>query len=152
MNKILVLCTGNSCRSQMAEGFLKHYGKGKVEAYSAGVEAHGKNPYALKVMAEIDLDISHQESETMDKYVNEKFDFVITVCDNAKQRCPIFPGATNVIHHSFPDPADATGTDEEKLVVYRKVRDMIGEYCKHFLLTMSPSRNIYGMVLISFII
>ncbi|MBN4062124.1 arsenate reductase ArsC [Bacteroidales bacterium AH-315-I05] len=132
MKKILVLCTGNSCRSQMAEGFLKKYAVGRAEVYSAGIEAHGKNPYAIKVMKEARVDISHQESETADKYLAHKIDHVITVCDNARELCPVFPNAKYVIHHSFIDPANATGNEEEVLNVYRKVRDEIESFCREF--------------------
>lgn len=131
--KVLILCTGNSCRSQMAEGFFRKYLGNEHEVYSAGVEAHGMNPYAMQVMDEAGVSIRNQQSEVMDKYFGQEFDYVITVCDNAKGRCPIFPGQVNMIHRSFPDPADATGTDAEKLVVYRTVRDMIEEYCKAFV-------------------
>lgn len=127
--KLLVLCTGNSCRSQMAEGFFRRYLPSTAEVYSAGVEAHGMNPHAMQVMDEAGVNIRNQQSEIMDKYFDMEFDYVITVCDNAKERCPVFPGSTKMIHHSFPDPADATGTDEEKLVIYRHVRDLIDKYC-----------------------
>ncbi len=131
--KILVLCTGNSCRSQMAEGFLKKYLGNKGLVYSAGVEAHGMNPYAMQVMDEAGCSIRNQVSEKMDKYLHVEFDYVITVCDNAKEHCPYFPGNVKRVHQSFNDPANAKGTEEEKLIIYRKVRDEIDVYCKNFI-------------------
>lgn len=116
----------------MAEGFLRKYLRDDDEVYSAGVEAHGMNPYAMRVMEEAGVPIDSQSSEVMDQYADVHFDHVITVCDNAKERCPVFPGAVNMIHQAFPDPADATGTYEEQLAVYRQVRDMIDAYCRAF--------------------
>jgi arsenate reductase len=124
--KILFLCTGNSCRSQMAEGFLKNYRKDwYVE--SAGISPKGLNPLAVKVMKEINIDISKQESKGVEDFVKTSFDYVITVCDNAKESCPIFPGKTKLIHWNLTDPAEAEGTPEEKLFVFRQVRDEIKE-------------------------
>jgi arsenate reductase len=124
--RILVLCTGNSCRSQMAEGFLRHYGGDKVEVYSAGLEPKGVHPLAIKVMAEIEMYISHQTSKHVNEFVGQKFDYVITVCDNAAKNCPVFPGAETKLHWPFDDPAGATGGEEEILAVFRRVRDEIG--------------------------
>ncbi len=136
MTRILILCTGNSCRSQIAEGFLKKIISGKkinAEVFSAGIEAHGLNPFAVKVMNEIGVSISQQQSKTSDKFLNENFDFVITVCDSAKENCPVFPNAKNKIHKNFSDPAKTTGTEEEILNEFRKVRDEIGKFCKKFM-------------------
>ena len=124
--KILILCTGNSCRSQMAEGFLKSFDE-SLEVYSAGTKPAEKvNPFAVKAMKEIGIDISQGIAENVDKYLDQSFDFVITVCDNAKETCPVFIG--NVKHHlhiGFDDPADAVGSEEEVMPVYRRVRDEI---------------------------
>lgn len=131
--KVLVLCTGNACRSQMAHGFLEHYSEGKFETYSAGVEVHGVNPWSIKMLAEKGLDISHYTSNHVDEYIDIDFDYVITVCDNAKESCPIFPSSAVKIHQSFEDPGKATGTDEEITNEFRKVRDEIDEFCKDFI-------------------
>lgn len=133
MKKILVLCTGNSCRSQMAQGYLQKYAVNKAEIYSAGVEAHGLNPRTVKVMAEDDVDISHHTSDKVDKYAGEKFDFILTVCNNAKENCPYFPGEAIRLHRNFTDPADATGSEEDILNVYRHVRDEIKDFSKQFI-------------------
>ena len=133
MRKILVLCTGNSCRSQIAQGYLQKFAGGNAEVYSAGVEAHGLNPRTVKVMAEDNVDISHHTSDKVDKYSGKKFDFIITVCDNAKENCPYFPGEAVRLHRNFTDPADATGTEEDILNVYRKVRDEIKNFSKQFI-------------------
>ena len=133
MKRVLVLCTGNSCRSQIAEGYLRHFAKGKAEVYSAGVETHGVNPRAVATMKEDDMDISHHTSNNINEYRDTNFDYVITVCDNAKERCPYFPSKAQLFHHNFPDPAKATGTEEEIQAQFRKVRDMIKEYCKEFV-------------------
>jgi arsenate reductase len=133
MTKILVLCTGNSCRSQIAEGWLKQFFKGKAEVYSAGLETHGVNPKAIKVMAEVKVDISNHTSDNLEKYLKIEFDHIITVCDNAQENCPVFPGKANRLHYNFPDPAKATGTDEAILDEFRKVRDMIRDYCENFV-------------------
>jgi arsenate reductase (thioredoxin) len=133
MKKILVLCTGNSCRSQMAQGYLQKYAGGKAEVHSAGVEAHGLNPRTVQVLAEDGVDISHHTSDKVDRYTGEKFDFIITVCDNAKENCPYFPGTAVRLHKNFTDPADATGSDEEILDVYRKVRDEIKNFSRQFI-------------------
>lgn len=131
--KILILCTGNSCRSQMAEGFLKHLDR-SLEVYSAGTRpANEVNPNAVKVMQEIGIDLSMQFPKLVDKFINEEFDFVITVCDNAKETCPVFTGKVqNRLHIPFDDPADAIGSEEEVLAVYRRVRDEIKEQFSKF--------------------
>ncbi len=123
--RILVLCTGNSCRSQMAEGFFRHFGEGRIEAYSAGSEPHPVNPKAIEAMKEIGIDISTHTSKHLAGYLSEKFDYVITVCDNANKTCPTFPGDAVRLHWPFADPATAVGTDEEVLAVFRRVRDEI---------------------------
>ncbi len=124
--RILILCTGNSCRSQMAEGFLKSFDE-NLEVYSAGTKPAEKvNPFAVKAMKEIGIDISIGIAENVDKYLSQSFDYVITVCDNAKETCPVFMG--NVKHHlhiGFDDPADTVGSEEEVMPVYRRVRDEI---------------------------
>ncbi len=131
--KILVLCTGNSCRSQIAHGYLQLFGEDKVEVYSAGVETHGVNPRAITIMAEDGIDISHHTSNNILEYASIEFDFVITVCDNAKERCPYFPSKAKQLHYNFPDPAKVQGTDEEIWNEFRKVRDMIKQYCTRFV-------------------
>ena len=131
--KVLVLCTGNSCRSQIAEGYLRYFAEQKAEIFSAGVETHGVNPKAIETMKEDGIDISHHTSNNIDEYRNIDFDFVITVCDNAKERCPFFPTKAQKFHYNFPDPAKATGNDEEISEEFRKVRQQIKEYCEKFV-------------------
>ncbi|MDK7374826.1 MULTISPECIES: arsenate reductase ArsC [Weeksella] len=131
--KILVLCTGNSCRSQIAEGYLRHFANGNAEVYSAGVETHGVNPKAIAIMQEDSIDISNHTSNNIDEYYDIDFDFVITVCDNAKERCPFFPTKAKKFHHNFSDPSKATGTDEEINEQFRQVRQQIKEYCEQFV-------------------
>ncbi|MGE0588458.1 MAG: arsenate reductase ArsC [Cyclobacteriaceae bacterium] len=130
MLKVLVLCTGNSCRSQMAEGYLRYFGKNNLEVYSAGIETHGVNPRAIQVMKEDGIDISKHTSNHVDEYGDIKFDWVITVCDNAKENCPYFPGDVRRLHHNFPDPAKATGSEEQILTSFRNTRDLIKEYAR----------------------
>ena len=133
MNKVLVLCTGNSCRSQIAEAYLRHFAGEKAEIYSAGVETHGVNPRAISTMKEDCIDISQHTSNNIDEYFNIDFDVVITVCDNAKERCPFFPTKAKKFHQNFPDPAKATGTEEEILAQFREVRQMIKSYSQEFV-------------------
>ncbi|MFY0482446.1 arsenate reductase ArsC [Flavobacterium sp. PLA-1-15] len=135
MKRILVLCTGNSCRSQIAHGYLNYYANGTAEIYSAGVETHGVNPKAISIMAEDGIDISHHTSNNVDEYTDIDFDFVITVCDNAKERCPFFPSKAKKLHQNFSDPAKSTGTDDEVMEEFRKVRNQIKEYSKSFFTT-----------------
>ncbi|GAB5417391.1 MAG: arsenate reductase ArsC [Crocinitomicaceae bacterium] len=130
--KVLVLCTGNSCRSQMAHGFLKTYAANGTEVYSAGVETHGVNPKAIAAMKEINIDISQHTSNNVDEYLDIDFDYIITVCDSAKERCPVLPSRATKFHQSFPDPFGATGTPEEVAAVFNGVRDQIDVYCKEF--------------------
>jgi len=133
MKKILVLCTGNSCRSQLAEGYLRFFAGNKAEVYSAGVETHGVNPKAIAVMAEDGIDISGQTSNNVLEYSNIDFDYIITVCDNAKERCPYFPSKAEKFHHNFPDPAKATGTPEQVMDAFREVRAQVREYARKFV-------------------
>lgn len=130
--KILVLCTGNSCRSQIAEGYLRYFLGNKAEIYSAGIETHGVNPRAIETMKEDGIDISNHTSNHVDEYQNIDFDIVLTVCDNAKESCPIFPTKAQKLHQNFPDPAKATGTEEEIRQEFRAVRQTIKEYCDSF--------------------
>lgn len=135
MKNILVLCTGNSCRSQMAEGYLQYFAGNLAKVYSAGIERHGVNPKAIQVMAENGMDISAQTSTLADEYTHIPFDMVITVCDNASEACPVFPGHVQRFHHDFPDPAKATGNAGEVIQAFRQVRDMIKDFSKHFVAT-----------------
>ncbi|MBK7109421.1 MAG: arsenate reductase ArsC [Bacteroidetes bacterium] len=130
---ILVLCTGNSCISQIAEGYLRFFAKDKAVIYSAGIETHGVNPKAIATMLEDEIDISNHTSNHVDEYASIPFDFVITVCDNAKEKCPYFPTSATKFHHNFPDPAKAIGTEDEVKAEFRKVREQIKEYCKEFI-------------------
>ena len=130
---ILVLCTGNSCRSQIAEAYLRKFAGAKSEIYSAGVEVHGLNPRAVKTMAEDRIDISSQTSNHVDEYLHLNFDYVITVCDNAREACPYFPGIATKIHRNFQDPAKATGSEEEIAASFRKVREEIKVWSKEFV-------------------
>ena len=133
MKRILVLCTGNSCRSQIAEGYLRHYAESKAEVYSAGVETHGVNPKAIQTMKEDGIDISTHTSNHVDEYRNIDFDFVITVCDNANEKCPVFPSNAKKFHRNFPDPAKARGTEQEVREEFKRVREMIKEYSRAFV-------------------
>ncbi len=131
MLRVLFLCTGNSCRSQMAEGFARHCKSDEIEAYSAGIERHGLNPSAVRVMAEIGIDISGQQSTQVDDLLAIDFDYVVTVCDHAAESCPVFPGSARVVHRRFDDPpklAANAQSEEEALGHYRRVRDEIGRY------------------------
>ncbi|HZS76838.1 MAG TPA: arsenate reductase ArsC [Ktedonobacteraceae bacterium] len=125
MKRVLFICTHNSARSQMAEGLLRHLGGDRFEVFSAGTEATHVRPLAIQAMAELGIDISRQSSKTLERYLNQPFDEVITVCDTAAETCPIFPGASHRRHWSFEDPSKARGTQEEQLAVYRRVRDAI---------------------------
>lgn len=134
MKNILVLCTGNSCRSQIAHGYLEYFANpGKAVVYSAGVETHGVNPLAIAIMKEDGIDISNHTSNNVDEYRDIPFDFVITVCDNAKERCPFFPTQAVKLHHNFPDPSKVKGTTTEVINEFRRVRAMIKEYCQTFI-------------------
>jgi arsenate reductase len=140
--KILFLCTGNSCRSQMAEGFCRHLKRELIEVRSAGIETHGLNPLAVQVMKEVGIDISHHKSKTVEELDDMEFDYVITVCDYASESCPVFPAKTRVIHQGFEDPpqlAKQAKTKEEVLDSYRRVRDEI----KAYVLTLPESLEQY---------
>ena len=129
---ILVLCTGNSCRSQITHGFLKTMLPGHT-ILSAGTETHGLNPKAVATMAEIDIDISDHESTLVDTYLNDKIDILITVCDDANEACPAFPGQMTRIHHSFKDPSRQSGTEDEIKAAFRKTREEIRHFCEAFV-------------------
>ncbi|HVB23516.1 MAG TPA: arsenate reductase ArsC [Ktedonobacteraceae bacterium] len=135
--RVLFICTHNSARSQMAEGFLRHLDGEHFEVFSAGTEATHVRPLAIQVMAEIGIDISQQESKTLGRYLLQPFDEVITVCDTAAETCPVFPGAAHRQHWSFPDPSKATGSETEQLAVYRSVRDAIRVRIEQELLAQS---------------
>jgi len=131
--RVLLICTGNSARSQMAEGLMNHLSHGQWKVQSAGVFPSNVHPLAIRVMGEIGIDISQQTSKSIDPLVKKKFDYVITLCDDAAQSCPNFPGAGIRLHWPFEDPAAAIGTLEEKLMVFRKVRDEIKTKMEEFL-------------------
>ncbi len=131
MKRILVLCTGNSARSQMAQGYLQHFAGGRAEVLSAGVEPKGVNPLAIQVMAEDGIDIAHHTSNHADEYTDLPFDYVITVCDNAREQCPFFPSAARRVHQSFTDPGHSPGMDA--LTSFRQVRDEIKAYSRQFI-------------------
>lgn len=131
--KVLFLCTGNSCRSQMAEGLLRSLAADRYEVFSAGINPQGLNQGAVRAMAELSIDISEQKSQHVDEFLQAGIDTVITVCDNAKENCPIFPGAAKTIHWSFDDPAHATGSDDDRMAVFRRVRDEISAALRDWL-------------------
>lgn len=133
MKNILVLCTGNSCRSQIAEGYLRHFAGDKANIYSAGIETHGVNPKAIEIMKRDGIDISAHTSNNIDQYYDIPFDYVITVCDNAKESCPYFPTKAIKLHKNFPDPAKATGTEEQIMEQFREAREMIRKYAQNFV-------------------
>lgn len=126
MSRVLILCTGNSCRSQMAEALWESLGQGKWESESAGSKPSGYvHPLAIRAMQEVNLDISSHQSKSVQLFKDQSFDLVVTVCDNAKDSCPVFTGAKQTFHWPFDDPADATGTDDEKMIFFRRVREEI---------------------------
>lgn len=127
---MLILCTGNSCRSQIAEAYLRQYIGHQVDVYSAGVETHGVNPRAVSVLKEDQIDISSHTSNHVDEFAHIPFDYVLTVCDHANESCPILLGNFQKYHQNFPDPAKATGTDHEIMQEFRHVRDLIKKYCR----------------------
>ena len=135
MKNILVLCTGNSCRSQMAQGYLDYFVDNRsVKVYSAGIETHGLNPGALSIMKEDDLDISHHTSNHVDEYANIDFDYIITVCDHANENCPYIPSKKAIrLHHNFFDPSKVEGTEKEKNAAFLKARNEIKDYFKKFV-------------------
>jgi len=126
VERVLFLCSHNSARSQMAEGFMRRLGGDRFEVASAGTDARGVNPLAVQVMAEIGIDLRGHTSKTLDRFVGEPWDALITVCDNANESCPVFPGVSQRLHWSFDDPSAATGSEEQRLAVFRRVRDEIG--------------------------
>ncbi len=133
MKNILVLCTGNSCRSQMAHGYLAHYTKGKANIYSAGIETHGVNPKAIAIMKEDNVDISLHTSNLVTEYDNVAFDYIITVCDHAQENCPFIPSKNAIrLHHNFFDPSKLKGSDKEIHAAFTKARNEIKTYCKRF--------------------
>ena len=132
---ILVLCTGNSCRSQMAEGWIRHFAGDRATVYSAGVSPHQINPRAIAAMAEAGIDISHHTSNHVDEFLDKDIDVVLTVCDNAKETCPVFPKRTRTVHHAFHDPSFTVGSDEEIMNDFRRVRDEIRAYAEEFVRT-----------------
>ncbi len=136
MKKILVLCTGNSCRSQMVHGYLENLLKGKVQVFSAGIETHGVNPRAIQIMKEDGIDISHHTSNHVNEYLHIPFDYIITVCDHAKENCPYIPGNAIRIHHSFSDPAKVSGSEEEIMHAFRTVRNEIRTFCEELSQTI----------------
>lgn len=131
--KVLFLCTGNSCRSQMAEGFLRDLGGDQFEAHSAGTTPSTLSPMAVEVMREAGIDIAGQWSKNASEYLGAHFAYIVTVCDNAKESCPIFPGPSRRLHWSFEDPADATGMDEDRRISFRQVRDQISACVKELV-------------------
>jgi arsenate reductase len=133
MKRVLFICTHNSARSQMAEGLINHDLAGKVQAFSAGTEPSSVHPLAIAAMGELGIDISQHRSKSIDEFVNENFDFVITLCDHAAESCPIFFGGVQRIHMGFPNPAAFTGSKEEQLASFRKVRDQIRAQMVEFL-------------------
>ena len=132
MKNVLVLCTGNSCRSQMAHGYLAHFQSKLANIYSAGIETHGLNPMAVLVMKEDKVDISHYTSNHVDEYADIEWDYIITVCDHANEVCPVIPGKAKRIHQNFPDPAKATGSEAAIRDQFRVTRDLIKNWCKDF--------------------
>ncbi|HEX8247554.1 MAG TPA: arsenate reductase ArsC [Pyrinomonadaceae bacterium] len=133
MKKILILCTGNSARSQMAEGLLKHITKGEYEVFSAGTKPSIVRPEAIRVLAEIGIDISANRSKSVDEFADAEIDYVLTVCDNARENCPYFPAQTSLIHHSFEDPAAVEGDEKNRLEAFRKVRDELEKYLRQMV-------------------
>jgi arsenate reductase len=127
---ILVLCTGNSCRSQLAEGYIRFFHGDKANVYSAGIETHGVNPRAIATMLEDGIDISMHTSNHVDEYLHIPFDLILTVCDHASERCPIFPSSAKRMHHNFTDPAKAQGSEEEIRTIFASVRNEIKVFCK----------------------
>src|ERR1700738_818074 len=143
VKKVLILCTGNSARSQMAEGLLRHDAGDRFEIFSAGTKPSQVRPEAIAVMGELDIDISGQRSKSVDEFTGQHFDYVLTVCDSAKESCPIFPGKTIAIHHNFEDPAAAQGSEEELLAAFRRVRESLREYLQKFSATPIATSRLF---------
>jgi len=135
---VLILCTGNSARSQMAEGLLRHDAGDRFEVHSAGTAPTRVRPEAVQVMNEVGIDISRHRSKSVDEFAEQEFDYVLTVCDHARETCPIFSGHTNRLHHSFEDPAIVEGSEEERLRIFRRVRDEIRSYLRDFISPANP--------------
>ena len=133
MKNILVLCTGNSCRSQMAEGYLRYFGGDRVNIYSAGIETHGLNKMAVKIMHEDAIDISGHTSNHIDEYQKIHFDYILTVCDHAKENCPYFPSKAQRFHHNFSDPSKLKGNAEDIHKAFENTRNEINDYAKSFI-------------------
>ena len=133
MKNVLVLCTGNSCRSQIAHGYLKYFYGEQANVYSAGVETHGVNPKAISIMQEDAIDISTHTSNNVLEYKDIDFDYIITVCDHAKEVCPYFPSRAQKFHHNFPDPSKLSGSKEEIHAEFERVRNLIKDYCIEFV-------------------
>jgi len=130
--KVLILCTGNSARSQMAEGLLRHDAGDRFEVFSAGMNPTKVRPEAVAVMQELGIDLSAHRSKHVNEFTNQNFDYVLTVCDHAREACPVFPAKTKTIHHSFVDPADFKGSEQDRVALFRKVRDEIRDYLRTF--------------------
>ncbi len=139
--RVLVVCTGNSARSVMAEALIRHRGGGRFEVHSAGTEPRGINPLTLEILAEAGIDASWARSKSVTEYLGQVFDYVITVCDEARQVCPVFPGVHQSLHWGYEDPAEATGTDEERLAVFRRVFIQLGERINQFVELARRERN-----------
>jgi arsenate reductase len=137
--RVLFLCTGNSCRSQMAEGALRELAGNRFDAASAGTSPTQINPMAVRVMAEIGIDVSEQRSKSVVEMMGERFDYVVTVCDHAREACPVFPGKATKLHSSFDDPASAEGSEEERLEVFRRVRDEVVSSIREFVVDHAGS-------------
>jgi arsenate reductase (thioredoxin) len=134
LKRVLVLCTGNSARSQMAEGLLRHLGKGAITVESAGTKPSLVRPEAIAVMAELDIDLSGHRSKSVDEFEGQQFDLVLTVCDHARELCPVFPGASRMVHHAFEDPAAVKGDEATRQAAFRRVRDQINQFFHQELL------------------
>ncbi len=132
LKRVLILCTGNSARSQMAEGLLRHDAGDRFEVFSAGTKPGHVRPEAIAVMRELGINLTGHRSKHVDEFAGQSFDYVLTVCDNAKESCPVFPASTRTIHHSFDDPAALQGSEEERLALFRRVRDEIRTYLRTF--------------------
>jgi arsenate reductase len=139
--RVLILCTGNSARSQMAEGLFRHEGGDRYDVFSAGTRPSSVRPEAIAVLAELGIDISGQRSKSVDEFVGQPLDLVITVCDNAKEACPVFPGRTQRMHWPFEDPAGLEGSEDERKDAFRRVRDQIRQRIGEFLAEEKASRN-----------
>ena len=137
MQRVLFVCTHNSARSQMAEGLLRHHGGDRFQAFSAGTEPGSVHPLAIRAMAEIGIDAGGQHSKSVDEFTGQAFDCVITVCDQAREACPVFPGAARQLHWSLEDPSQARGSEEERLAAFRQVRDEIAARIEQFLTAMT---------------